>query len=66
MDQVEKFERVATILIEKYGNRAKGVAQRRAHNRITNDDYETAVVWARVAEAAIRLLLASEVRAQQH
>lgn len=51
MERSRRIQRIARLLVEKYREEALTVATERAHIRLEIQEYSSAVIWTRVAEA---------------
>ena len=51
-----RIRSIARLLIDKHGDESLAIATERVHDRLGIQDYPSAIIWTRVAEA-IHLLL---------
>lgn len=51
-----RIQRIARLLAEKHGDDSLAIATERAYDRVAIQDYPSAIIWTRVAEA-VHLLL---------
>jgi hypothetical protein len=51
-----RIRRIARLLADKHGGESLAIATERAYDRLAIQDYPSAIIWTRVAEAVHHLL----------
>jgi hypothetical protein len=46
-----RIQSIAQLLVDKHGEESLAIATERAHDRLGIQDYPSAIIWTRVAEA---------------
>ena len=46
-----RIRSIARLLVDKHGDESLAIATERAHDRLAIQDYPSAIIWTRVAEA---------------
>lgn len=54
-----RIQRIARLLADKHGDESLAIATERAYDRLAIQDYPSAIIWTRVAEAVHTLLPAA-------